>query len=331
MDALSDLLSAIRLDGAVYVDAEFTAPWCVETQYGLHTALPKLPESDHVIFFHLLTDGACLARLAGGGEVTEVKAGDLLLLAHDDLHLLGSDLKLPARGLRSSPPADGGLLELRQGGGGEATRFICGYLACDRRASRALLASLPPMLRISLGDISLSGWLADLLRLGVQESRAQRPGSQSLLAKLSELAFTEALRRYAQSNPPELRGWLAGLRDPYVGSALALLHAEPSRSWTVEDLAREVALSRSALAGRFVATIGVPPMQYLMQWRLTLAAQALRRGDEPIMRIAERSGYDSEASFTRAFKREFGMPPAMWRKAGGRNTAAPAAGRSASA
>jgi AraC-like DNA-binding protein len=326
VDALSDVLSAVRLDGAVYVNAEFTAPWCVATQYGLHTAAPKLPDSDHVVFFHLLTDGSCLARLAGGSEIIEVKAGDLLLLAHDDLHVLGSDLTLPFAEVRSSPP-ESGLLELRAGGGGEATKFICGYLACDRRASRALLGSLPPMLHISLGDVSLSGWLADLLRLGVQESRAQRPGSQSLLAKLSELAFTEALRRYAQSNPPELKGWLAGLQDPYVGRALALLHAEPTRGWTVEELAREVALSRSALAERFAGTIGLPPMQYLTQWRLTLAAQALRAGGENIARIAERSGYDSEAAFTRAFKREFGVPPTVWRKTDGRGPAVASAGR----
>jgi AraC family transcriptional regulator, alkane utilization regulator len=329
MDALSDVLSAIRLDGAVFVDAEFTAPWCVATQYGLHTAASKLPDTDHVVFFHLLTDGSCLARLADGGEVFEVKAGDLLLLPHDDLHVLGSDLRLPFAAVRNVPP-ESGLLELRAGGGGEATRFICGYLACDRRVSRALLGSLPPMLRISLGDISRSGWLADLLHVGVEESRAQRPGSQSLLAKLSELAFTEALRRYAQSNPPELKGWLAGLQDPYVGRALALLHGEPTRGWTVDQLAREVALSRSALAERFGATIGLPPMQYLTQWRLTLAAQTLRAGSESIARIAERSGYDSEAAFTRAFKREFGVPPTVWRRTDASGPAVASAGRAAS-
>lgn len=329
MDALSDVLSAIRLDGAVYVDAEFTAPWCVATQYGLHTAAPKLPDSDHVVFFHLLTDGSCLARLADGGETVKVEAGDVLLFPRDDRHVLGSDLKLPFAEVRNPSP-ESGLLELRAGGGGQATRFICGYLACDRRASRALLGALPPMLRIPLGDISLNGWLADLLRVGVQESQAQRPGSQSLLAKLSELAFTEALRRYAQSNPPELKGWLAGLQDPHVGRALTLLHGDPSRGWTVDELAREVALSRSALAERFTDMIGEPPMQYLMRWRLTLAAQALRAGREGIARIAERSGYDSEASFTRAFKREFGVPPTVWRKSGGRGTANSSAGRSAS-
>jgi len=328
MDALSDVLSAVRLDGAVYVNAEFTAPWCVATQCGLNAAAPKLPDSDHVVFFHLLTEGSCRARLAEGGEELALEAGDLLLLVHDDLHLIGSDLTLPFIDVKSASP-ERGLIEFRAGGGGPATKFICGYLACDRRASRALLGSLPPMLRISLGDISRSGWLADLLRLGVEESRGARPGSQSLLAKLSELAFTEALRRYAQSNPPELKGWLAGLQDPHVGRALALLHGAPTRGWTVEELAREVALSRSALAERFAATIGAPPMQYLTQWRLTLAAQALRGSGEAIARIAERSGYESEAAFARAFKREYGVPPARWRKSERRGPAA-AAGPAAS-
>ncbi len=223
------------------------------------------------------------------------------------------------------------MVELRAGGGGKATRFICGYLACDRRASRALLGALPPILRIPLGDVSLTGWLAELLRVGVEELRARRPGSQSVLAKLSELAFTEALRRYAQSNPPGLKGWLAGFHDPYVGKALALLHGEPNRAWTVDQLAREAALSRSALAGRFTELIGEPPMQYLTRWRLTLAAQALRAGGDGIARIAERSGYELEAAFTRAFKREFGVPPKVWRSSGGRGPTDFAAGRTASA
>lgn len=329
MDALSDVLAAIRLDGAVYVKAEFTAPWCVETQYGLHTAARRLPRSDHIVFFHLLTDGSCRARLVDGGEEIEVEAGDLLLFPRDHRHILGTDLKLPPAPVGSEQLE--GLIEMRYGGDGEATRFICGYLACDKRASRALLGALPPMLRIPLSDVATSGWLADLLHLGVQESLAKRPGSQSLLTKLSELAFIEALRRYAQSKPPDLKGWLAGLQDPYVGRALALLHGNPARGWTVDELAREVALSRSAFAERFTDMIGAPPMQYLTQWRLTLAAQALRAGSDGIARIAERSGYESEAAFTRAFKREYGVPPTVWRRTGGRGTAESSAGRPASA
>jgi AraC family transcriptional regulator, alkane utilization regulator len=322
MDLLSDMLSAIRLDGAIFIDAEFTAPWCVETQFGLQLAMLELPPSECFVFFHLLTEGFCHARLARGGESVEVKAGDLLLFPHDDRHVIGSDLKLKAQTITGAAPPPKGLLVFNSGGGGETTRFICGYLACDRRASSALLGSLPPMLRIALGDIALQGWLCDLLRVGVEESRARKPGSQTLLAKLSELAVTEALRRYAQSPSPAPKGWLAGLRDPFVGRALSLLHGEPERSWSVDQLAREVALSRSALATRFAALIGEPPMQYLTRWRLARAARALKGGSEPIGAIAERSGYQSEASFTRAFKREFGLAPAVWRKSSGREAGA---------
>jgi len=158
--------------------------------------------------------------------------------------------------------------------------------------------------------------LRELFRAGVRESTALRPGAGSMLAKLAELLFVEALRRYIERLPPGGKGWLAGVRDAHVGRALALLHATPGRHWTVDELAREAALSRSALAERFTALVGEPPIQYLMRWRLALAAQALRSGADAIAQLAERSGYESEAAFSRAFKREFGMPPAAWRRAG---------------
>ncbi len=318
MDVLSEVLAAVRLDGAFYIDAEFTAPWCVATRYGMHVASGRLPAADHIVFFHLLTEGHCSARLAGGGEAIEVAAGDLLLFPHDHLHILGSDPTLPPTEA-SEPfvpsPAEP-LTRMRFGGGGEPTKFVCGYLACDRLMVRPLLLSFPDMLRIPLGDVAGSGWLAELLRLGVQESLAQRPGARSLLAKLSELAFIEALRRFMHSEPASQRGWLAGLRDPYIGRALALMHEAPSRWRRVEELAREVALSRSAFTERFGSVMGEPPMRYLERWRLSIAARALRGGNEAIARIAERSGYGSEAAFTRAFKRELGMPPSAWRKTG---------------
>jgi AraC-like DNA-binding protein len=171
-------------------------------------------------------------------------------------------------------------------------------------------------LRIPIGDGQASALLRELLQAGVRETLASRPGAESMLAKLAELMFVEALRRYAEALPPEGRGWLAGVRDAQVGRALALLHGDPGRSWTVDELAREVALSRSALAERFAALVGEPPIQYLMRWRLALAARTLRSGGEAIARVAQRSGYESEAAFSRAFKREFGMPPAAWRRAG---------------
>lgn len=330
MDVLSEVLAAIRLDGAFYINAEFTAPWCVATKYGLHVASDRLPPADHVIFFHLLIDGHCSARLANRSETVEAVTGDLLLFPHDDLHILGSDVTLPPleAGTPVVPDTAEPLTRMRCGGGGEATRFVCGYLACDWRMVRPLLDSLPHMLRIPLGDVAANGWLAELLRLGVQESLAQRPGARSVLSKLSELAFVEALRRYMDSQPSHQKGWLAGLRDPYVGRALALMHEDPPRWQTVDELAHEVALSRSALTERFSDLIGEAPMQYFKRWRLAVAARALRSGNEGIARVAERSGYESEAAFTRAFKREFGMPPSAWRKNGDSVSAASVAERS---
>lgn len=311
---------SVRLEGAVFLNAEFTAPWCMRGRYGLATARERLPGAEHVVLFHFLTAGACKVRLVDGAEMLDVAAGDLVLFPQDDRHLMGSDLHLaPVETeslLAANATGDSEFIQLRHGGGGAMTRFVCGYLACSRSVCRPLLEALPRVLRIPMGDGPASALVRDLLRMGVRESLAARPGTGSLLAKLSELMFVEALRRYVERLPPEGKGWLAGVRDKQVGRALALLHSAPERAWTVEELAREVALSRSALAERFSTLVGEPPMQYLLRWRLALAAKMLRAGREAVARVAERSGYESEASFNRAFKREFGMPPAAWRRAG---------------
>jgi len=316
MDPLSDVLNTVRLDGAVYLNAEFTAPWCARTRFGIMAAAGLPGAEGPAVFFHFLLEGRCRVRLEGERETLEAGPGDMVLLPHDDTHVPGSDLQLApldATGMVALPAA-GEMIELRHGGGGIPTRFVCGYLLCDRRMSRPLFDSLPRLLRVPLGDAPGAGWVTDLLRVGVRETAAANPGSASMLAKLSELLFVEAMRRYAASLPAGRTGWLAAMRDPQLGRALALMHAEPGRAWTVEDLAREVALSRSALGERFAELVGEPPMQYLTRWRLALAAQSLRSGGEPVGRIAERIGYDSEAAFNRAFKREFGAPPAKWRR-----------------
>jgi AraC family transcriptional regulator, alkane utilization regulator len=315
MDALSDVLKSVRLEGAIYLNAEFTAPWCVLTKYGLASVSERLAGAEHMVFFHFITEGGCKVQLGSAGEVLDVVAGDLLLLPQGDTHLMGSDPRLPPMESSTLPEANADIIQMRHGGGGAVTRVVCGYVACSRSVSRLLFDALPGVLRIPIGDGPGATLLRELLRVGVHESSAARPGAQSMLAKLSELMFVEAMRRYVESLPPEGKGWLAGVRDKHVGRALALLHGEPGRAWTVDELARAVALSRSALAERFAALVGEPPIQYLMRWRLALAAQTLRAGNESIGRVAERSGYESEAAFSRAFKREFGMPPAAWRKA----------------
>jgi AraC-like DNA-binding protein len=319
MDALSDVLKSVRLEGAFYINAEFTAPWCIRGKCGQASVQQRLAGADHVVYFHFIAEGACKVRLADGMQALDVAAGDLVLFPQDDRHLMGSDLQLApleTENLGYTPDAAGGdLIQMRHGGGGAATRFVCGYLACNRSVCRPLLDALPRVLRIPVGDAQASALLRELLRAGVSESAASRPGAASMLAKLSELMFVEALRRYVENLPPQGKGWLAGVRDAQIGRALALLHGDPGRAWTVEELAREVALSRSALAERFAALVGESPIQYLIRWRLALAAQMLRAGREVIARIAERSGYESETAFSRAFRREFGVGPAAWRKA----------------
>lgn len=320
MDALSEVLNTVRLEGALYLNAEFTAPWCIRGRFGNETVRKWLPGSEHVVFFHYLIDGQCKVRLADGGDVLDVAAGDVVLFPQDDRHLMGSDLHIVPidteymtfRNSRDS----GELNVVKVGGPGVTTHFVCGYLGCSRSAIRPLISALPRMLRIPVGDGHGSGLVRELLRAGVRESGRTEPGAGTALAKLAELLFVEAMRRYIGNLPPGERGWFAALRDAHVGRAMSLLHAAPSRDWTVEELAREVALSRSALAERFTALAGEPPMQYLKRWRLALAARALRAGSEAIGRIADQCGYESEAAFTRAFKREFGVPPREWRKNG---------------
>ena len=285
MDTLSGVLKSVRLEGAVFLDAEFTAPWCMRGKYGMTSVKQQLAGAEHVVLFHFLTQGACRVCLADGGDVIEVAAGDLILFPQDDRHLMGSDLRLApleADNLidaAAAVAADPEFVRIRHGGGGAATRFICGYLACSRSLCRPLFEALPRVLRIPIGDGEASVLLRELLRAGVRESAAPRPGAQSTLAKLAELMFVEALRRYVETLPPENQGWLAAVRDAQIGRALALLHEAPERAWTVGELAREVALSRSLLATRFASLVGESPMQYLMRWRLALAARAaIRKG-----------------------------------------------------
>ncbi|HQU48519.1 MAG TPA: AraC family transcriptional regulator [Casimicrobiaceae bacterium] len=318
MDALSDVLKSVRLDGAVYLLAEFTAPWCMRARYGLVSLHRPLRPGEHVVYFHYVMDGACRVRLDEGGASLAAHAGDIVMFPRDDHHRVASDMQLaPVEGdavVSQIDPADPGLIRMRYGGGGEATRFVCSYLIGQRAMLRPLVDALPPMLVIRLGDDPAATFVRELLNAGVRESASAMPGGESTRAKVAELLFVEAMRRHVDALPKGGAGWFAGLRDPQVGRALSAIHGRPSHAWTVDTLAAEAALSRSAFAERFAELAGDPPMQYLTRWRLALAAQALRAGDEAISRIAERAGYDSDAAFSRAFRREHGVPPATWRR-----------------
>jgi AraC-like DNA-binding protein len=316
MDALSEVLKALRLESGIFLEADFTAPWCIDSAPGKDDVQHILPSAEHVAIYHLVVEGTCRARLPEDGAAVEFVAGDLVLFPQGDGHLLGSDLSrapVPASTLVQLSSC-GGPARIVHGGGGARTRIVCGYLACDSRLCRPMLSALPPLVRVPLGGRAGASWILDTIQRAAEESRTPRAGTEAVLAKLSELLFVEAIRCHIESIPDDQRSWLAGLRDPQVSRALRFLHADPGRQWTVDELGREAGISRSALAERFALLIGEPPMQYLTRWRLALAARALKDGNDPIVRVAADVGYESEAAFNRAFKREFGMPPATWRR-----------------
>jgi AraC-like DNA-binding protein len=311
-DPLSDLLRTMRLTGGVFLEAEFTAPWCVLAQVCPEDCGPP-PAPALLIAYHYVLDGR-LQLQAEGEPPVALEAGEIVLLPRNDPHRLGSALDLHPvdAGQLIQPAADGGPARIVFGGNGEAARILCGFLGSDLRGT-PLLASLPRVLRLRVGEGASGDWIASSFRFAAQELRG---GSTTVLARLAELLFLEAVRRYLDELPSGRTGWLPGLRDPVVGRALALMHGRAAHPWTTEALAREAGLSRSAFAERFTALLGEPPMRYLAQWRLRAAADRLHDG-QLVGRVAYEVGYASEAAFSRAFKREFGMPPAAWRQAGG--------------
>jgi len=199
------------------------------------------------------------------------------------------------------------------GGGGELTKFICGYMACDPQLSRVFLGGLPPIFKVHIRNDASGQWLENSLRYSVDNADASTPGGETVLAKLSEVLFVETLRRYIALLPQEQTGWLAGVRDPDIGKALALIHQKPAHPWTIASLGQEIGVSRSVLAERFRRYLSESPMAYLTRWRLQLGAQMLASTNSSVLQIAAEVGYESEPSFNRAFKREFGLPPARFR------------------
>jgi len=314
VDALSDALNAVRLTGGVFLDGRFTAPWCVASQIGPEDCRPFLAEPLQVIGYHHVVAGRMLAWVEVGAAV-EVKAGETVLLPRNDPHVLASSLGLRPVSADDliSPPEEGDLLRIVHGGGGEPTHIVCGFLGSDQQRN-PLIDTLPRVLKVDMSQAGSTAWIESSLQLAVRRLSEGEIGSSSVMSRLSELMLVEAVRSYAQSLPAEQTGWLAGMRDPAVGRALALVHGRLEHPWTTDGLAREVALSRSAFAERFTGLVGMPPKRYLTFWRLQLAKDKLRRGRQPIAQIAYEVGYEAEAAFNRAFKREFGVPPATWRK-----------------
>jgi AraC-like DNA-binding protein len=314
MDALSDVLRAVSLTGAVFFDVSASEPWVAQTPAGPSIVGRIFPGSDHLIPYHAVTRGACWGGLVDD-EPVHLSAGDIIVFPHGDPHVMSS-----APGLRNPPdmtlyrrPRDMQLpFSLTMGNRQEdAVKLVCGYLACDARPFNPLLDALPRVIHVSGQS---GGAIGAFVGFAVEESKQARIGGECVLGRLSELMFVDVVRRYVSTLPAGGTGWLAGLRDPFVGRALTALHRSPSHAWTIESLAREVGLSRSALAERFTELVGHPPMQYLANWRMQLAANDLRSGRDGVAAIAARVGYESEAAFSRAFKRAVGASPSLWRK-----------------
>ncbi len=314
MDALSETLRVVQLVGAIFINARFTAPWCYQSPSARSAAPILEPGAERVVIFHLVTEGECYVEMETGAPV-RLTAGDAIVFPAGDAHRMNSQPGLaPARGARLDAVLARRPRQITYGGGGPATRIVCGYLACDARVAQLLLAGLPPLVKVNVRGSNAGAWLEASVRYALAEARSPRAGGAGVLAKLAEVLFIEVLRQYMTGQHAGGTGWLAGLRDRVVGAALSSLHKQPAHAWTLEELARAAGTSRSVLAERFQELVGSSPMQYLTQWRMLLASNLLSRSNAPLASIAEAVGYQTDTAFSRAFRREFGSPPAAWRR-----------------
>ncbi|MGE5125899.1 MAG: AraC family transcriptional regulator [Betaproteobacteria bacterium] len=328
-DTLSDVLRSVRLRGAVFYYIDGASPWVAETPAAPEIIPAIMPGVEHLIEFHGIVEGSCWAAIAGESPI-HLDQGDLVLFPQGDAHVMSSAPGLRAPGVDNRfffaprPPQLPYALSLTgaeevttaqlDGGGQDRATVVCGFLGLDARPFNPLLAALPRVLHVPSRTLGADSWVATFMRAVVVESNQRRPGGEAVLERMSEMLFVEVLRRYADSLPPEQTGWLAAMRDAVVGRALALLHERPAEAWTLERLGEEAGLSRSSLHERFVHFTGQPPMQYLTQWRMQVAAGLLRDTAAKVVDVALQVGYDSEAAFSRAFKREVGVAPGAWRR-----------------
>jgi AraC-like DNA-binding protein len=315
MDVLSELLRVVKLEGALFFNAEFSAPWCINSAQSTALAPILSPGAKHLILYHFLTEGRAYAR-TGDGAREELVAGDIVVFPHGDGHYLGNGSpERPVDSLRTfAAHLQDGMKVVHFGGGGEITRFVCGFMACDPQLCEVVLASLPTMLKVHIANEPSGEWIANSIRFSADEASGRHAGADLVLAKLSELLFIETLRRYITTLSAERTGWLAGSRDPIAGKALALMHKDPAYPWTVENLARQVGVSRSRLAERFRHFFHGSPIAYLTSWRLKLGAEILESTEDGVADVAAAVGYGSEAAFNRAFRRAFDCPPAQFRR-----------------
>lgn len=314
VELLADVLQRVRLAGSIFLFGEFSAPWGFTSTDAATLASVVAPGAKRLVLLHLAVEGRFHISLPSG-ESAHCEAGDAIVLPYCDIHSMvdpPETTPVPIVDLLPPPPWKSLPVRCESRGGGAPTRVLCGYLSCDDLLFNPLLAALPRLIHVRPSSGPAARWREASLRYTVEQ--AARGGGSALLARLPELVLADCLRQYAESAPPAQMGWLTALRDPVVGKALVLLHSRPGDPWTVPELARRAAASRSLLAERFTRALGVSPMRYLMQWRLQLAAELLRSSRIGLAPLAERVGYESEAAFSRAFKRHLGLSPAAWRE-----------------
>lgn len=320
MDALQDMLRGMRLTSGLFLEAEFTAPWCVNSQVTPEDCAPFARIPRQIISYHYVTAGQMLVKVNGAPPVM-AEQGEIVVLPRNDPHVIGSAPHI--RPLNAAHPVNADpqkrLTRIVLGGGGARTNILCGFLG-DDMPYNPVIAMLPAVLKQNVVDGASGSWIEGAYREAAKELSDGRAASPVFLAKLAELLFLEAVRRYLATQPPG--AWRAGLQDQAVGRALGLLHGQLARRWTTDDLAQEIGLSRSAFADRFTKAVGDPPMRYLSRQRLEQACLLLKESSAGIASIAYEVGYESEAACSRAFRREHGAPPAAWRERAGVDEAA---------
>jgi AraC-like DNA-binding protein len=312
-DTLSDIFRTLRLKGGIFLDARFTAPWCVASKVTPEDIATFLKTPAEIVTLHYVVSGRTYVGI-GEGERVAVNSGEIVLLPRNDAHVLGSGTDgepINSHHLIELAP-EGGLARIVHGGEGELCHIICGFLATDEQRS-PLIQSLPPLLKVNIREAVSRDWIESSVRYAAEGLHHGAVAASPVMGRLSELLFAEAVRAYVTSLPENERSWLKGLNDPYVGRAIAALNEDLAQSWTVDEIAAKAGLSRSAFVERFTQAVGLPPMKYLTLSRLELAKQLLLDRRQPVAQVAARVGYEAEEAFNRAFKREFGLPPAKWR------------------
>lgn len=326
-DPLSDVLTCVRLRGAIFYYVSCARAWVAETPASADLAAALCPGAEHVIAYHMIQRGGGWVGITGLPP-QRFEAGDIVMLPRGDAHVLSSAPGMRAAGgdnswqVTTRDQAKPILISLHDGAreleseipAAEADAVIvCGFISCDMRPFNPLIGALPRLLH--LPACNAGAWVAPMLEHAVAESRHRRAGSAAVLERVSEMVFVDAARRHLESLPPEGgEGWLGALRDRHVGRAIGLIHERPAEPWTVDSLGHAIGLSRSALHERFLERVGMPPMQYLANWRMQVGAKLLRESRAPVASLALETGYESEAAFSRAFKRLTGLPPAAWRR-----------------